>query len=105
MVVEGEFFEEDEPVADVARLFDAGVLQLSNVARADEQEPVGDEGPCEFSLGWYTSRQGQPRLQLCGKPGHLRGIAFACDGCWSKRASRARTDDRSDERKVEWERE
>lgn len=84
MVSEGSFFEEDEPVQPLLAAFDAGVMQLGDVARDDEQEPVRDVGPCEFARGWHTSRQGQPKIQLCGNPGRLRGIAFACDDCWDR---------------------
>lgn len=55
----------------------------------DEQEPVRDEGPCEFSTGVVTLRSGAPVVELCGQPGTTRrGImwceVYACDGCYTR---------------------
>lgn len=64
-------------------------MQLDDVAWDDSQEPLDDAGPCEFSAG-VVLQLGQPRILLCRKPGRLRGIAYACDDCWSSWRERKR---------------
>lgn len=88
MVSEGGFFEDDEPVEDIIKLLEAGTMQLTNVAWDDEQEPLGDEGTCEFAAG-AISFNPAPVVELCGKPGRARrGItwveAYACDECYAR---------------------
>ena len=92
----GEFFEDDESPAEVARLrrlAEVGRVRLDDVAWDDEQEPALT-GPCEFATG-ATRFNPAPVVELCRRPGvSRRGITWceviACDECYARwRGARA----------------
>lgn len=66
-----DFYEEDEPVADVVAAFESGTRS------------------CEFSTGTVHFDPHKPTVELCGKPGTPRtGVmwceVYACDECYSR---------------------